>query len=74
MVNEPKKSLLEIAQNVKTHKRVRAFTQDEIDLCLAWMADDISFTAVMTALKQGSCGSYTFLALCARHIFNERQT
>lgn len=64
-------SLLTKAKAHKTNSRNRKFSKEEVELCEAWLTDEISLTGVMKALETSSGQAYVFLATCARQILQE---
>jgi len=64
-------SLLSKAKNYKVAGSSRRFTPEEVELCEAWLTNEISLTAVGKAINTATGASYVFLALCARQIFQE---
>lgn len=69
-----KNSLIAIAKKNRI-KRSSEYTQDEVDLALAWVDDDVSLQGVDKAMQgRGRGGSYTFLACALRqHLRKERK-
>lgn len=65
-----KKSLLQKAMDRGARKGHNNFSDEEIELTLAWVKDEITLTQVNAALGGGrSIGSaYTFLALCSKYL------
>jgi len=64
-------SLLSKARNHRVGGTARRFTQEEVELCEAWLTDEVSLTAVSKALNTSPGAAYAFLALCSRQIFQE---
>lgn len=67
----PKKSLLEQAKEVGRTSKIKAvYTDEHVDLALAWAKGDVSLSQVGAVLKiTGTNAVYCMLALCLqRHI------
>lgn len=67
-----KKSLLEKAKATELHNsgNRRGFTEEELELALAWLNGELRLRQVASVLsKSNSNNVYMFLALAAREIF-----
>jgi hypothetical protein len=64
-----KQSLLDKAKETKTRKRSDA-TEEEIELALAWLADEVSIGQLNKALdKAAGAGAYSWLASTLREAY-----
>jgi hypothetical protein len=72
-----KKSLLEIAKSRRQlQPRSKNYTEEQIELALAWANDDITLQQVQHALEAIGTNKgnvYTFLALCLKSIISTRK-
>ena len=64
-----KKTLLEKAKEIKIRRQLKGYTNEEIELAIAWLTDEISlgqFTKVMwntTTSASGGKGLYTIAVM-----------
>lgn len=67
-----KQSLLELAMSKQLpKKRNRAYTDEQVELALAWANDEITITQVAHAIDTTvGTATYTFLALCLKYIIS----
>lgn len=60
------------AINIDLRKRTKVYTSQEIDLCLAWVADEVTLTQVTRVMQFKAVGqSYLFLAMGLRQYLSE---
>ncbi len=67
-----KNSLLEKAKEPIENRgrKAREYTNEEEELCMAWLNGEISLSQVARAMDIGVVqNAYTFIALCSRQIF-----
>jgi len=70
-----KQSLLELAMSKKLPKKHnKVYTEEQIELALAWANDEITITQVAHAIN-ATVGTavYTFLALCLKSIISSKR-
>ena len=69
-----KNKLLETALNYKLKPTGKncIYTQDEMELALAWANDEVKLTQVVAALNfKSSANSYVFLARCLKQVIKD---
>lgn len=67
------KTLLQQAKDIRVSKHNISFTEQELEVVEAWLADEIQLTQIMKALKITSGRSYVWLALGAREIWRNKK-
>lgn len=63
-----KQTLLQKAKSI-THTRKTNITEEEIELSIAWMTDEVTFSQVMKVLDSNSGPTYGILALSIREAY-----
>jgi hypothetical protein len=64
-------SLLDKAKQVRTNHASERYTKEEVELCEAWLNDEIGYTAIAKVTGKTTTQVYCFLALCLRQMYRD---